>query len=272
MRTLYLGLKDSARQFYETWHATRCDTRRAFASTGTAALARIILAEDGLKALPAGRRPEVLALGGVARAGWGLITPQVLSVVRELLSETQVFTWAIGASRPKDPGMDPASIYFHTLDTLKEQIETAGGDWNRVALIATEYGLATASTLEAVVPAITRELPNLNPANVVFFANCACLRQSGARIERAFPEGLLAVGSEWMYSEKLSTRFYLNTMLSPNGSDEPPWETTPRDWGECCFGGGQPDDVNEFLQFLNQTVKLTPNQKAQAREHLLKKE
>ncbi len=273
--TVHLKLEGLAQSFYREGYTNKSGTRLNFEFTGTVALTWIILGNGGLKAqaqaLPKGKSLSALLVGGIARAGCGLITPKVLRVIHTLLPETQIFTWVIGASRPKDPEKDQANIYFHTLDTMREEIEAINVDWDRAALIATEYGLATASTLEAVVPTIAKALPKLNPANVVFFANCACLEQSGDRIEQAFPDGLLAVGSFWRYSTEAGTRYYLHKMLPPDGIDALPWETLPQDWGKCAFGDGRPEDVSDFLNSLERTVPLTAKQRAQARQHLLKK-
>lgn len=258
MRYFHLGLEVWAQQFYQGGHRGILSSRRNFEQTGMAAARKIVA--DIFPTLPGGQNPEGILVIGIARAGCALATAQVAQQVGKSLrlqsgKEIPVWLAAIGASRPKEAQIKPADIYFSTLGNFQRK------DWSRWMLIIVEYGLATGSTVEAVIPHIRQSLPGSKDENLIIFANCACVSQAEERLNQVSSEATLAYGSPWEYrSEEGPQQFYLYRMLLPDGSW---WETEPRDWGGCCFYNSPGD----FLAFLKNQMIVSPEIERQIIEH-----
>jgi hypothetical protein len=66
--------------------------------------------------------------------------------------------------------------------------------------------------------------------------------------------------------EEGNQRFYLNRMLDP-GTGKYDQEFTPRDWGSCVSGMINGEGVEEFLDFVEESVPLPE----ESRNYLFKK-
>lgn len=257
MKHFYLGLEVWARQFYHGGYRGIISSRQIFEQTGMAAARKIV--SEILPTLPGGQNPEGILVIGVARAGCALATAKLVQQVEKsqrfrLEKEIPVRLAAIGASRPKEAQTKPADIYFSTLGSFQPR------DWSRWILIILEYGLATGSTVEAVIPHIRQSLPGSKDENLIIFANCACVSQAEERLNQVSSEAALAYGSLWEYRTEGPQRFYLHRMQLPDGSW---WETEPRDWGGCCFYNSPSD----FLAFLKNQMIVSPEIERQIIEH-----
>lgn len=232
-----MALKGFTRSFYQEGgdHRLAALTRNNFAATGIVATEEIIegvlpttaaFQEKGRQGLLDG-----VLIVPIARTGFAVFPKATLGRWQEKLPGVPVWPALIGASRHNNPEESTATIYTETLSNLPKK------SWEKWVVVIFEYGLATASTLEAVLPLIRQELPEVRNGNIIIFANCACIHQAKARLDKVSKETILTYGSRWSYDP---LTFYLTTMINPDGTW---WPVTPQDWGERAFG----TDIESFI-------------------------
>ncbi len=187
-------------------------------------------------------------VGPIARAGCGLFRPSVVNLLMTICApwDINIIPFGLGLRRGNNPLHTAASIYWNTLQLCKRD------DLSRSVILIYEMGEATGSTIAGVITAL-QDL-NIPLKNVIFLIGAACIEQTRERLDALTPESHLVIGSRWHYDTTAGpTQFYL-THISHNGWMPVP----PRDWGRCVSGMTDLTSVTTFIQWISETVPITP--------------
>jgi uracil phosphoribosyltransferase len=241
-------VKPLVKVFYErAWKNTE-ETRRIFEEIGFELTKYAFRNVPLLKNLQ--KNSKVFA-GPIARAGCGLFRPSVINYLRERLKESRICleTFGVGLSRSHDPIRLPAKTYWNTLRYFhKKELSSS-------LFLLYEMGEATGSTIEGVINELKKF--DVSPKNILFLIGVACIDQTKERLE-SFADSLqVVIGSRWKYDEEPGpTQFYVTQIF------EDKWiKITPRDWGRCVSGMKDHSSVMSFINWIEETVNISEEDK-----------
>jgi hypothetical protein len=185
--------------------------------------------------------------GPIARAGCGAFRPSVIKLLHEEVKRKglEIKTFGLGLSRAKDPLHHPAIVYWNTLRDSQPDLASS-------LILLYEIGEATGSTIESAV----KELKTFNavPQHIIFLIGAACIDQTLERLQTVASGIQLIVGSRWQYDETSGpTQFFLTHIKAKK------WiKMVPKDWGRCVSGMEDEQSVSSFIQWIGETIDLSP--------------
>lgn len=239
------SVKSLVMEFYrKAWSSTK-ETRRVFEEIGLELTRYTLQYLPLLRNLPKGI-VNVYA-GPIARAGCGAFRPSVVKLLQEEFQGKGIVfrTFGLGLSRSNDPLHLPAKVYWNTLRYSKPDLASS-------LILLYEIGEATGSTIEGAIKEL--ETFNVVPSNIIFHIGAACIDQTLERLKTVSSGIQLVVGSRWRYDEKPGpTQYYLTQIL-----DDKWIKMSPRDWGWCVAGMKDEQSVSAFIQWVGETINLSP--------------
>ena len=239
--------------FYENAWKSTADTRRVFAHIGYELTTAAITTVPLLQAL---NHVDALYAGPIARAGCGLFRPPIITVLEQICTANGIrfASFGLGLQRSENPLRTPAIVYWNTLRRIADL------DLSSKAILLYEMGEATGSTLEGAMNELRRL--NARPRNVVALIGAACIDQTQRRLDTVAPGLNVVIGSRWRYDETPGpTQYYLTHVLNDGWTP-----VAPRDWGRCVSGMIDLASVDAFIDWIRETLPITPSDQAMLRQ------